>query len=175
MENSTILFENKWFTVIEKQEDGCVMSGLRPKLRGVVVLPYTKKDGKFDKLGVRNEMNLLWSASLTTTAITGGIEHGEAPLTAAIRELKEEGGFDVDDPKKWDFLGKLRTSKLIDGSMFCYAVNVSDIEQKEPEGDGTPNEAKSTFKMITPSELSKTDDGLLLSLIMKYFMYNYGD
>ena len=166
------LYEGEWFDVIEVDD----WHGIKPAGINVVVLPFERDAGGLPRaIGVMYENNPLRPGAKSTTLITGDAE-GEDPdiLAAAMRELKEESGYSAGDPDRWYFLGFMTTSKLVAQSHPCFAVDVTGIERKKPEGDGTKHEATSEFKMLPTKEALATDDCFIPTLFLKMFTFIFG-
>lgn len=170
------LYKGKWFNVIEKEDDnGASMVGIKCHTEGIVVLPYILNNmGEIEKFGINYECNPLRPEGYWNTCITGGIDEGEDGLQAAKRELLEESGYKQDDNEKWQYLGSLFISKLVDTEHPCFAVDITDLKQQQRKGDGTKNEEQSKFKLVAPYELMTEEDGFILSMLMKFFVRNYG-
>lgn len=164
-----VLWENKWFQVVQKEDtNGAMMSGLKPLLGNVVVVPYVKEGDKITKIGIMNEVNPMWGEGTHVTTITGGVEEGEDNLVAAKRELKEEAGYDVDDSDKWQFICETNVSKLIDASQPCFAVDVTGLEVGEATKDGTVNEELSSFELLDIDDaIYKCRDAYIAMVIYK--------
>lgn len=172
MQNKKILFTTDRFEVVDSDgRQGIVPSGLN-----VVVMPFERDDKGLPKnIGVLREFNPLRSGNYSITLITGGAE-GEDPdlLSTAIRETKEESGYDVPDPERWFYLGLLTTSKLVSGECPCFAVDVTTLTPKEKEGDGSEGERKSEFKLVSVKEALQTDDCYVPSVFMRMFRFIFG-
>lgn len=174
---TNLLYKNDWFKIVERWYDGAMMSGIEIP-DGVVVLPYeTTPQGIITKLGIRYEMNPLKGTELVTTAITGGIDDkDETPWHGAVREMKEETGYVIEDPEKWIYLGKIDMHKVVRQVDYTYAVNVTGIKPiPNPSGDGTVNEQKSKFQMESLSTALEVNDAYILSMFMKLFLRLYGN
>lgn len=166
------LFDAKWFKIVNVTYDNATITGLWKEGRNAVVLPFTAtqpEEGKLtiEKVGVRYELNPLRAENFTYTAITGDIEPGEEDLEGAKRELLEESGYTVSDDERWIFLGNITTSKQTNELHPCYAVNISEIEQGEIEGDGTVNEQKSKFELLDPEKIFELEDTFLNTALLK--------
>lgn len=164
-----VLWENKWFKIVEKTDkDGAQMSGIQPLLGNVVVVPYVKEGDKITKVGVMNEVNPLWGEGTHVTTITGGVEEGEDNLEAAKRELKEEAGYDVEDSDKWQFICEVKVSKIVDGVQPCFVVDVTGLEIGEASKDGTINEELSSFELMDIEDaIYKCKDAYIPMMIYK--------
>lgn len=167
-----VLYKNEYFDVIEK--DG--MFGTEPSDLCVVIMPFERDGRGLPKtLGVLKEYNPMRTGDYSITLITGRAE-GEDPdvLSTAIRELKEESGFDIQDPDKWFYLGLMTGSKFVMQELPCFAVDVTGIQKAEKEGDGTKAEEKSEFSMMLVKEALNTTDAFIPTLFMKIFKYIFG-
>ena len=167
-----IIHKNEQFNVIELNG----IQGIEPTDLCVVVMPFEKDQRGLPKnIGVLNEYNPMREGSYSMTLVTGRAE-GEDPdvLSTAIRELKEESGYDVPDPERWYYLGLMTTSKFVMQELPCFAVDVTGIEKKEKEGDGSESEEKSKFNMVTVKEALNSNDAFIPTLFMKIFRYIFG-
>ena len=167
-----VLYSNNWFDIIERTHDNeASMTGVKTKYGNVVVLPYTRENGKINKVGVMYEINPLWGDGQHPTTVTGGIEDGEDNLEAAKRELKEEAGYDVPNSDKWEFICEINASKLIDLRQPCFAVDVTGLETGEATKDGTINEELSEFKMVDVREAIRiVNDAYLSNILLRLIL-----
>lgn len=101
-------------------------------------------------------------------SLTGGMEEGENPKQTALRELKEESGIVYDSEIKE--LGTLRPSKASDTTTYLFAVDLSDVPDKEKyigKGDGTKGEEGAYCKWISKSDAVNSKDPILISMIAR--------
>jgi len=167
-----VLSSNEYFEVIQK--DG--MFGIEPTDLCVVIMPFERDTRGLPKtLGVLKEYNPMRDGNYSITLITGRAE-GEDPdvLSTAIRELKEESGYDVQDPERWFYLGLMTTSKVVLQEHPCFAVDVTGLEKAPKEGDGSVSEAKSQYMQMSVKEALNTNDAFVPTLFMKIFRYIFG-
>ena len=168
MKEPKILFKNKHFNVIQ---DGDIV-GIEPLDLDVAILAFQRDENGLPKmLGVLREFNPLRTDNFSTTVVTGKSE-GEDPdiLSTAMREFKEETGYDIPDLDRWYYLGQLTGSKLVKQEHPCFAVDISGLEIDEKEGD----EENSKFKLMPVKDALNGDDCYVLSLFMKIFLYIFG-
>lgn len=80
--------------------------------------------------------------SLTYTLITGGIEDGEEPQTAAFREMYEEAGITSND---YEIIKSIHVPiwKNTTDAVSMYLVKLNSFSAEVPKGDGSENEARS--------------------------------
>jgi 8-oxo-dGTP diphosphatase len=132
-----VLFSNPWATVLDR--DGWIV--VRDTLGvGVAVLPYR---------GLQRQ-NLHYLAILEAcpshgsevhgSCLSGGIEPGETPAEAAVRELEEEAGYQVQTSDLLP-LGLVYPSKLLELQVHLFAVDVTSLKALPPKGDGSVYEA----------------------------------
>ncbi len=167
-----ILFNNKWFDVISIDK----MIGVEPQELNVVIMPFERDVRGLPKsLGILKEYNPMRSGNYSMTLITGNAE-GEDPdvLATAIRELKEESGYDVPDPDRWFYLGMMTASKIVKQEHPCFAVDVTGLTAAEKEGDGSEGEKKSEFLMSSVKEALRSNDAYIPTLFLKMFLYIWG-
>jgi len=138
---------------------------------GVIILPYTlNKDKTPSEIGILNEVFDARPGGMTRTLITGKPDDEDDNIfQTAVREMKEESGFEVTDLKRWKFLGTLYTSKLVINPNPCFAVDITSLVAEERETDGSKDERDSKFELISIDEALDLDDGLVSSLFIKTF------
>ena len=138
---------------------------------GVILMPYTlDSDGNPDQIGIINEILEQRPGGISMTLITGTPDDSDANIfQTAVRELKEESGFFVDDLKRWKFLGTLYTSKMVINSNPCFAVNITSLVSEEKTTDGSKGEKDSKFDLISIDEALSLEDSLISTLFIKTF------
>ena len=167
------LFTEKWFDVIEI--DGKV--GIHNKHMSVAVLPFTNdENGMVKEIGILHEPNPFREGGFCDTLITGTVEYeDDSLLLTAIRELEEEGGIAVPPTEnaRWIFLGTIYPYKDGDRMVPVFAVDVTGLEVKEPQGDGTEKEAMAKFSFEEVGRGIASDEALVLSSFLRLFNYMY--
>lgn len=171
-----ILLDEKWFSVakwtMQDEEKSSTFTGLEMKTANVVVLPFVTENGGVKEIGVLREFNPLRAGDYSLTLVSGNLEPKENSLSAAIRELKEETGFEVpDDHEKIYYLGDINFAKLLSGGQKCYAIDVTGLTAGEVVTDGSLSEAMAEFKFISPTQALKEGDAYILSCLFKLTMY----
>lgn len=171
--DNKILFENKWFKIIDRtDENGANMVGIQPTGINVVVLPYTvDKDGFIQELGIVEEVNPLWGEGRHITAISGNVEEiDDDILLGAMRELLEESGIQADDSERWIYLGTIHNSKVVSQEQPVFAVDVTGLEIGIKSGDGTINEQLSEFKLMPVKQaLFECKDVFIPTIFIRLF------
>lgn len=151
--------------------------GMKLKTMSVAVMPFTIDDnGMIDKIGLLKEYNPFREGDFSHTLITGTIDYeDDSLLYTAKRELKEEGGYEVsdNDNKRWIYLGNFFPYKDSDRQVPTFAVDVTGIEPKEPQTDGTKKEELSKLEMIPSNNIMITEEMLPLSAFLRLFNYFY--
>lgn len=173
MKQYKVLFEDKWFQVVDVE--GIV--GLKNKEMSVAVMPYRVNEmGVITEIGLLKELNYFREGDYAQTLITGTIEYeDDSLLYTAKRELLEEGGFELpeDDNARWLFLGPVYLYKTSDQMIPVFAVDVTGIEQKAAEGDGSEKENKSKLEMVEVGNGIASTEALVLASFLKLFNYMY--
>lgn len=138
---------------------------------GVIILPYVlDEQGNPSHIGILSEILDQRPGGISKTLITGTPDDiDENIFQTAIRELKEESGFEVTDIKRWNFLGSLYTSKLVLNSNPCFSVNITSIVAEDRTTDGTKSEKDSKFELIGVEESLSLEDSLISTLFIKTF------
>ena len=173
MKQPKVIHTDKYFDLVDV--DGHV--GIRSKHMTVGVLPYTTDDnGMIEKIGILNEYNTFREGNYCDTIITGTVEYeDDSLLFTAIRELKEEGGINMegDNTEKWIFLGSVYTSKDSDKIIPLFAVNVTGKDINKPQGDGSKKEKLSEFSLVPVGDGLVSEESLLLSAFLRLFNFMY--
>ncbi len=138
---------------------------------GVIIMPYTLDDNGYPvKIGVISEVLDQRPGGMSKTLITGSQDDSDDNIfQTAVRELKEESGFDISDLKRWKFLGSLYTSKLVINSNPCFSGNITSLVAEEKETDGSQDEKDTKFELISVDEALDLDDSLVSTLFIKTF------
>lgn len=168
--DSNILFENNLFRVEERNGS----TGMIPLFTNVVIMPFISDDqGLPLSIGVLKEPNPFREGGMSICLISGTSEEEDPDLLAtAKRELKEESGYDVQDNKKWFYLGSVTSSKFVDHEQPCFAVDVTDVTKGEP--DETEKENGMEFKFISANDVVKHKDIFIPGLFLKLFKFVLG-
>jgi 8-oxo-dGTP pyrophosphatase MutT (NUDIX family) len=104
------------------------------------------------------------------TLITGSPDDDDKNIyQTAVRELREESGFEIKDLKRWKFLGSLYTSKMVMNSNPCFAVDITGSVAEEKETDGSQSEKDSKFELISIDNALDLEDSLVSTLFIKTF------
>jgi ADP-ribose pyrophosphatase YjhB (NUDIX family) len=103
----------------------------------------------------------------TLCALTGGIEPGESPVEAAVRELREESGFDVPMHSIRGLGTPVRPSKASDTVIHLFTVPIK-TDQVEGDffgpGDGTDGEKGAFCRFVHMREALNSKDPLLATM-----------
>jgi 8-oxo-dGTP pyrophosphatase MutT (NUDIX family) len=167
MSEPKILFQNEFIEVIQNKD----RVGIKQKEPSVIILPYTTdSEGNPDKIGLLSEPSPIRDSKMSFTVISGSPDSSDIDILAtAKRELKEEGGYDVDDTDKWEYLGNIYTSKMVVNGNPAFGVDITGMEGTKPEGDGTGFELNSKFKLVSIKDAISNDDALISCLFLKIF------
>ena len=173
MKQYKTLFTDHWFDVVEVKGQ----TGIKTNKMSVAVLPYrVDSNSMISEIGLLNELNYFREGNFCQTLITGTIDYeDDSLLLTAIRELKEEGGFELteSDNDRWIFLGPIYPYKNSDQMIPVFAVDVTGLEQKEHEGDGTDKEELSKLEMVSVGNGIASDESLVLSSFVRLFNFMY--
>jgi 8-oxo-dGTP pyrophosphatase MutT (NUDIX family) len=173
MKNYKTLKEFEKFDIVDVE--GHV--GMKLKTVSVAVMPFTIDDnGMIDKIGLLKEYNPFREGDFSHTLITGTIDYeDDSLLYTAKRELKEESGYEVPNNEnlRWIYLGNFFPYKDSDRQVPTFAVDVTGIEPKEPQTDGTKKEELSKLEMIPSNNIMITEEMLPLSAFLRLFNYFY--
>jgi 8-oxo-dGTP pyrophosphatase MutT (NUDIX family) len=169
---SNLLFENKLFRVEERNG----YTGMVPLFTNVVIMPFiSDEQGLPLSIGVLKEPNPFRDGGMSISLITGTTEEEDPDLlSTAKRELKEESGYDVQDNKRWFYLGSVTASKFVDHGQPCFAVDVTDVVKGEPNPDNNEKENTMEFKFISANDVVKHKDIFIPGLFLKLFKFVLG-
>jgi len=137
----------------------------------VIIMPYVlDENGMPNKIGIISEILDQRPNGIFKTLITGTPNDEDSNIfQTAVRELKEESGFEVKDIKRWKFLGSIYTSKMILNSNPCFAVDITSLIPSEKEPDEGNKEKDSKFELIEITEAINLEDSLINTLFIKTF------
>jgi len=137
----------------------------------VAVLVYSLDEkGVLDRIGVVTEPNPHFLSKTYTGPVMGRVEtEDKSLLSRAKQETKEESGYDVNDQSRWSFIGEMITSKLLPEPVYCYAVDVTGLEQGEITGDGSEKEKALKFELLDLNRVSEINDTILQACFFKLF------
>lgn len=173
MKQPKILFSDKFFDIVDIKGQ----IGIMNKHMSVAVLPYNvDENGMVKEIGLLHELNHFREGGFCDTLITGTVEYEDDTLLfTANRELLEEGGIEVPESEsaRWLFLGPIYPYKDSDRVVPVFAVDVTGLVQKEPEGDGSDKEEVSRMIMQDISIGISSDEGLVLSAFLRLFNFMY--
>jgi 8-oxo-dGTP pyrophosphatase MutT (NUDIX family) len=141
----------------------------------VAVLLYTLDENDLlDKIGVVTEKNPHFAEGSYTGLILGTVESDDPSLLSrAKQEALEEGGYDITEKDRWDFIGEIYTSKLFPESIYCYCADVTGLSGGTPQGDGSDQEQGIKFDLIPLNKASKIQDSIFQSCFFKLFSKLY--
>lgn len=167
MSDPKILLQNNYLNVIERDNK----IGIQQKNPSVMILPYTTDElGNPKTLGLISEPSSLKEGGISLTIITGSPEDSDVDiLETAKRELKEESGYSVNEIERWDYLGNIKTSKIIINGNPAFGVDITGLEKGEKEGDGSKSEENTKFSLVGLNDAINLDDALVSCLFLKIF------
>ena len=159
------LFKNNYIEVLEK--DGWYTYTRHNNGNGAVaILGFVREP--FLVLG-RFERTIPHDDGITLSSLTGGVEESEEFKTAAVREFKEESGFDAD---KEDLiqLGAIRPSKSSDQTVQLFAIELVGMDADKTykgEGDGTRGEKDAFCKFVSVEDAINSKDPILITMVTR--------
>ncbi len=132
-----ILCKTEWVSLREKDLNGQKYHYLhedRSEGRIVAILPYRRIGKDVWEYGVRVETISCWSPVPQQCSLTGGVDKGDGVVETAVKELREESGYEV-LPKDLKFLGVCMGTKSTDTVYFLFAVDLTHKTQGKIKGD----------------------------------------
>jgi len=137
-----VLYKNDWVSLMSKDTpDGeTYVYSHETRCNGniIAVLLYERNGLDSWKYGVRKEKTPCWGGQAEISSLTGGVDEGDTPIQAAIKELKEEGGYECEE-KDLEPLGTCRGTKSCDTMYHLYALDVSGKTAGEATGEDSGN------------------------------------
>src|SRR5574343_205922 len=82
----------------------------------------------------------------------GNIEPDTSSLIARAKQILSDFGYNVDDSKKWKYLGELKDNT---DTLYCYGVDVSSFENSE------------SIKLVPLSEITHMNNTVVLACFFK--------
>ena len=149
MRSIKVLHDNQWLSLCEMKDpehdvDGYVFSH-ETRCGGhiVSILPYRLEGGRREVL-LREEVTPCWSVDKKIlSSITGGVDLGDGPTETAVRELREEAGYEITSQELRP-LGTTFGVKSSDTVYHLFAVDLTWKKRKPASGDGSALEAKAS-------------------------------
>lgn len=138
-QNVKILHENDWLSLMQMQtSSGPYVYSHETRCNGniIAVLLYKKFGRDGWQYGVRKETTPCWSDKPVLSSLTGGVDFGDTPVQAALKEIKEEAGYDCEE-KDLQLLGTCRGTKSCDTVYHLYALDVAGLKRGEITGEDT--------------------------------------
>lgn len=164
------VYENEWISIkkikLVKNEGGYFyLHEERCQGKIVGVLLYRRKGRDAWEYGVRKEVTPAWGKEKNLSALTGGCEKGMSPEETAVKEIKEESGYEVKE-KDLKSLGTCRGTKSTDTIYYLYAVDVGDKEPAEKTGDGSKFDNEGTIEWMYYDK-NKFQCPILTTMVMR--------
>lgn len=129
------LFKSKWIEVLRR--DNWFEFSRNTHGNGVAVLCFKNQSdiSEFPRILLRIENNPAHGGFIHTS-VTGTIEDGLTSVETAIKEVKEETGYEITTSDLTP-LGWVYPSKFSDYKQYLFAADLTDKISGEIEGDGT--------------------------------------
>lgn len=163
------LFKSKWVEVLRR--DGWFEFNRNTRGDGVAVLGIRnmkEASPKDSECLIRIENNPA-HGGFVYTSLTGTIEGGLNPLQTAVKELKEESGYEVDEqdlvPVGWVY-----PSKFSDYKQFLYVVELDGKDQGEILGDGTHGEKGASVVWMPVPEAVEVTSPTIGAALIRYIL-----
>jgi len=157
------LYRGEWLSVRRTADDYEYMRQVKMGTEAVAVLGYVSSWllGRFEICPAHGDHRP------ELCALTGGIEPGESPVEAAVRELREESGFDVPMHSIRELGRPMRPSKASDTIIHLFTVPLK-VEGVDGDffgaGDGTEGEKGAFCRFVHLRDALASKDPLLVSM-----------
>ena len=141
-----IIFDNPWLKVKESPH-GYIFSE-RKGVDSIAILAYTKMGNdieiltRFQPLPFKNAENKEDTLPLFCCPITGSIDKGDTADDSAIKEMKEEAGYEI-TKDQLTYLGYYIVGTQTNEAVHMYIIDVTNLEPAETSSDGTYHESVS--------------------------------
>jgi len=174
VDSDILLYENKWVSLREVQYNGHVyVYSHEQRCDGLIVsiLPFRRSaDGTLEFL-MHNELTPSWRSNKSTldyhlNTITGGVDQEGDNINTrldAIRELREESGYCIDEwleKAEFMYLGHVRGNKSSDNYYYLYAVDLTGLEPGSTDSDGSYLESLETCQWVDENAVIYSEDPL---------------
>jgi len=169
--NDEILFSNKYMKVINF-EDWTIIK----ESDFVVCIPYLIES---NQIILRHEyiptFKYVDGQEYHVTVLSGGIEFGETPERALLRELEEEAGIVLEPNYKVEFLKPLFVSKGNASKYYPCILQLTETQYQEviAKGDGSKAEKMSKSVKVDAKFLSNLNASDLITEFMILKMKDY--
>jgi hypothetical protein len=168
-----VLLENEWLSLIERDgwyifahESRCADGAL------VAIVPYITEDGEISKvLGRFENCPAHGDKDMPLCCITGGVDKGDTPIGAVLKELDEEGGFIAEEDDLIE-LGTMRPIASSDAIVHLYAIDCTDREEerrKESRGDGTKGEEGAYCDWVSLADAAECKSANMMACLMRLY------
>ncbi|NEQ65299.1 MAG: NUDIX domain-containing protein [Symploca sp. SIO2D2] len=143
MTNDNILFSTCWITVKETPQGFHYLERKGRDSVGIFLLRKSNTNSSGYEVLIRQQPLCIQSVAIHETLklypcpITGGIEPGESPEEAAVREVHEESGFSVSVLPLGKYIVGTQTNEIC----YLYYADVTDIKPEVAQQDGSYFEA----------------------------------
>lgn len=157
------IFKGDWLTIRRTADDYEYVTQSRMGREAVAILGYVSSWllGRFEVCPAHGDLRP------ELCALTGGIEPGEDPVDAALRELYEESGFRGDRHRVRRLGQPVRPSKASDTiiHLFTVPLDAKTVEGKfYGPGDGTEGEKGAFCRFVHFSEAVNSKDPILAAM-----------
>jgi hypothetical protein len=157
------IFKGDWLSIRRTADNYEYVTQSRMGREAVAVLGYVSSWllGRFEVCPAHGDFRP------ELCALTGGIDEGESPEEAAIRELYEESGFRANIHALRRLGSPVRPSKASDTAIHLFAVPL-DVKTIDGDfhgpGDGTVGEQGAFCRFISQQQALTSKDPLLVAL-----------
>ena len=143
---------DKWVELYKFDDYYTYSHEIRCEGKIVAVLPYRKtKDGSYEYLS-RVEATPCWDGyTPIPSSLTGGVDVGHTPEFTAVKELREESGYIVEESNIL-FLGKSYGIKSSDTIYYLFAVEIFD-DTKKVEAEDAGERGVDVCQWITENKV----------------------
>lgn len=171
--NSKVVYQNPWLSVredsVHRPEGREGIFGIVSVVSGVSILPIDDDGNAY----LIEEFQYAANKN-TLLTVSGGIDAGEDPLTAAKRELKEESGIEA---REWIDLGSVDSmTMLIDCTMHLFLARGLTFSSADIEDQHTIKLIKLPFtevvKKAMTSEIAPAAPNVLILRADNYLKQN---
>lgn len=159
-----VLFQNQ-FLAVHEREGYTFSHEVRANGHIVAIVPFRRIGDGVEYLA-RIEICPAHSLEPARYSITGGARENETPVMTAKRELLEESGYDVNASMLVP-LGNVRPSKSADTIVHLFTVDVTDLPQETPQGDGSRWEEGASVEWVSYMDGLQIHDPLFVTALVR--------
>lgn len=141
------------------------ISAIRVENSSVAILPYTvDSSGSIEKIGTYSHRNPHFDGGSYTSVLLGDLQREDQSIfSRCVKVLTEKTGIENTERTRWSYLGEMNISIHHPDSVYCYAVDITDLDPDTASG----------FSLVPLSSLKKENDMVIQACFYRLFTTLY--